>query len=298
MILTMVFATASAEQPAAEKYRQIFKSGEFYVEYEVANLGWVNIRIGANAANYKGDTPKTFKKNSAYIIIGEKDGKRAKGIFGKGTVYGFMESMASSVPNNKTVPDVLYTDGKYYRISTSEKVEWKPFVGKKQKNSVKAIMLPENKLNSELLDKAEKWDRIRVDLALPDELSIFCWNEPYRNIDSHTEMPQFTGSGKQTVNKKEYDCDEYVLCRNVNGSEAKEVYRTLYENGEIVYAQKYVIRNNTPSLEGFIKVRKIDSSAPSGMFLLPVGTKIYAADEGQMYDLTEQGLVLEEVGKR
>lgn len=37
LLLSVLALPASAEQPAAEQYRQMFASGNFYVEYRVAD---------------------------------------------------------------------------------------------------------------------------------------------------------------------------------------------------------------------------------------------------------------------
>ena len=54
LILTAITLPANAEQPAAEEYRQMFRSGNFYVEYQMFLPTKVNVmfQIGAMSLRF------------------------------------------------------------------------------------------------------------------------------------------------------------------------------------------------------------------------------------------------------
>lgn len=284
--MLMIFCTAYAEQPMAEKYRELFKSGNFYIEYGVAGLRGLN-RVGTDlmGVGYNRYSATKYKKASMYLKTAAYNGMRMKGLYGSTSFAMDFLGGRLELNNKKIAPDVLYAKGKYYRTQTSMKREFF-----NTKAIVNAIMLPEEKLTSKNLNPAEKWDTVRSDLAIPMELSIF-YSDSYNDED--LEMPKYTGSKEQSVNDKKYVADEYVRDRG----NFKEVYRALYDNGEIVYVQYYEVTDKGADLISIIDIRKISAEVPMEIFNLPNGTKIYAADEGKMHNLIEQKVLIEEVGK-
>jgi len=284
--LLLVSNLTFAEQPAAEKYREIFKSGNFYVEYGVAGLRGFN-RVGTDimGVGYNRYSATKYKKASIYLKTAAYNGMRMKGLYGSTSFVMDFLGGRLELNSKKVAPDVLYANKKYYRTQTTMKREFF-----NTKAIVRAVMLTEEKLASKNLNPAEKWDTVRSDLAIPIELSIF-YQDPYN--DETLEMPKYTGSKEQIVNDKRYMADEYVRDR---GS-FKEVYRALYDKGEIVYVQYYEVTDKSTDLISIIDIRKISSEVPTEIFNLPNGTKIYAADEGKMHDLIEKKVLIEEVGK-
>lgn len=295
-------ATAFAEQPKAEEYRALFASGNFCVKYGVGHLAeWGFDTIGAD---YR-QTAKIdkYKPSPMYIVVAGEQGTRMKGIFGnKGRTIG-LNGEFLELHKRKTAPDALYKDGKYYRINSEKNTDFGGFlVFTWSKTTVKstALMLSENSLNSPTLDAREGWGHIRKDLALPDELAVFRWNDSYRDEAGHSEAPHFIGSSKHMVNEKMYDCDEYAVDKKTMSGAilSQDIWRTFYENGDLAYVQRLFVRDGKEELVSMIDIREISSNVPAELFELPKGTLVYAADEGKMYDLTEQGLLIEKIGEK
>lgn len=296
--LTALNPTAFAEQPAAEQYRQMFRSGDFYVEYGRSNVQkFVVLEPGTPLTHGNKITKDQHKAPAAYLIIAERSGKRMHGVFGRGVIMDFTRNIIQ-LPKAKKTPDVLYAGGKYYRaVSESPQVQ-SPFFKKNTKITVR--VLPENLLGSPLLDPRDNWSNVRKDLALPEELAIFDWYDSFRDLASDAEAPHFTESSQQTVNGRVYDCDDYVLDKKAAPSGtviSQTVYRAFYEAGNLVYVQKLFACNGAEELQGMIDVRKIESNAPEELFSFPAGTKLYAAESGDMDDLTGDAVLLKKIGK-
>ena len=242
--------TANAEQPAAENYRQIFQSGTFYVEY---------------------------KDNYTVRIIGEKDGKRMertkyetgmswmKFLNPLGMLFG------GSGPKH---PEVMHKDGKYYQFT--------------EKN--RATVCEDDNLDEENLNPKEGWNGIGQKLALPTELAVFYWNDPYRVQTVALDAPSATWSGKKAVDEKEYDCDRYAsrIKTASGGDEAYYVYEMLYSEGVLKKIQSYVLRNGEEYPINALDIKKIEGSVPDDLFKIDKNTKVYAAGMGDMNDLLEQ----------
>ena len=249
-------ASASAEQPKAEEYRALFASGNFYVEYAINQVHSSIYWIGA----------KQF-------LAGE-NGKR-------------MQSYESGKK-----PNYLYQDGKYYQFSFT------PHMSDPSKAKPITIMLPESKMKSDFLNPEEDWESVRAILALPDELAVFYWNDPYRTNVFSQQEPRYVGSSKRTVKDKEYDCDQYVIdIKTMDGGiAAQEAYNMLYDKGNLVYVQKYFLRDGKEVLMSELAIKEIISKIPEGKFKIPTNTKVYGAGTGNMDDLLEKYVEVERIG--
>ena len=242
--------SAQAEQPAAEGYRQIFQSGAFYVEY---------------------------KDNYTTRIIAEKDGKRMERTNYE-TGMSWMKYLnplgmlfAGEEPKH---PEVLHKDGKYYQFTEEDKVK----------------VCEDDKLDAENLNPREGWGDIGRKLALPMELSVFFWEDPYRAGATALEMPKELWSGKKTVGDKEYDCDRYAsrIPSATGGEEALYIYEMLYLDGGLKKICSYVKKGEEEYPVNTLEIKKIEGTVPDGLFKIGKKTKIYEAGMGDMNDLLEQ----------
>lgn len=159
------------------------------------------------------------------------------------------------------------------------------------------LILSEENLNSINLYPAEGWQDIRADLALPDELAIFYWNDPPfqpRNYDA----PVYLESSKLTFGGKEYDCDKYVeFAKDMAGNVINEtVYNALYENGKLVMVQKYFLRDGKERLIETVNIKNITSQVPDNAFAIDKATKIYKPKNGDMNDLLNEYQEIGEIG--
>ena len=295
LLLSALALPVSAEQPAAEQYRQMFSSGNFYVEYQMYGL----------------NNEKERPISGIMAFAGQNGDRMYRPLTGK--IIGFVVSMMSGTMNNhlkmlssskaicsniysnlefrqpetvaaeKKCPDVMYHDGKYYRFLTLE-------------NHVAAIVLKEEELNSPYLNPKEEWNFIREDLALPDELAIFCWDEPFR--DNVTNAPRYNGSSKREVAGKEYDCDQYVGdIKNLAGTIAfQEVYNALYDGGKLARVQKYIIHDGKELFIQGLVIKNLTAQVPDSAFKIGRKVKVYAADKCDMNDLLEQPELVETLG--
>ncbi len=264
--LTISTAEVSAEQAAAEQYRQMFRSGNFYVEYETYSY-------------FKGVWGERFRQKHNKILAG-KDGSRV-----------LKTKLKDKLPN------VLYQNGKYY-IFTSEKIiRENPF--SLHNPTVRTyLVLPEADLKSPNLNPAEGWTNVRNELALPDEIAVFFWDDSFRAESIKTSAPYFNESTTRTVDKKNYDCDRYIVdIKSLAGTTiAQEAYDMLYENGRLAIIQKYFLRNGEETMLNTMTIKAITSDVPADAFAIKKKVKVYSADKGTMSDLIRQPAFVEELG--
>ncbi len=288
-----VSSNVSAEQPAAEEYRQMFRSGNFYVEYQVSReetgheFKLLGIRLGGQKSNIKvlaGQDGKRLYRGSHDVISVEAE--KVSNIYTNAGQYNRASSLGAV--SSKKLPDLLYQNGKYYRLVSSL-------------NGIKKtayIVLPEDQLNSPVLDPNEEWQYVRGDLALPNEFAVFCWNEPFRDNTFNSPAPVYNSSSKKTAGKKEYDCDRYISeIKNLAGNvAAQEIYDMLYENGKLVLIQKYLKYNDKENFVREFKIKEITGTVPENTFTIGKKIKVYAAANGDMNDMLEQPVEVETLG--
>lgn len=292
LLLTALILPVAAEQPAAEEYRQMFRSGNFYVEYKIPDeqqkIYTKNSRI--NITNMHKYIQKMLKNSNSkkpnYTICAARNGERLL--------------KSSSI---EKYPDALYRDGKYYRFIVDTEQSSNILIGSTSKTIRRVIMLDEDELYSPTLDPDEEWNYIREDLALPEELAVFYWNDPFRDNFQNQSPPRYNGSAKRVVKSsskkvpdKEFDCDQYVNdIKNLSGAIiAQEVYNMLYEDGKLVRIQKYFVRDGKEKLLNELIINKISSQVPDEAFAIDKKFKLYSARKGDMSDLLNQ---LEQIGE-
>lgn len=256
LALTMIATTALAEHPAANKYRSIIQSGNFVIEYGDAYL------------------TKT--------IAAHKDMRMERSFYkvkGGGGLVGIPLGIGGG-SKKKDYPDTLYRDGKYYKFESKKK----------------ATMATWNQLNDPCIDPAGGWNYAKYTLAVPEEFFALCNYDPFRYESGVMVAPRYVGSSKEMIDKTEYDCDKYtVAMRSQTGAIMAETnYHYYYNDGELIFIKKNLKRNGTEYPMSDIMVKKITSEVPVEMFNIPQGCKVYAVGVGDMNDLIEQPLLVEE----
>ena len=242
--------TVRAEQPAAENYRKMFRSGNFYIEFK--DKWGVRILAGANGRRME----------------------RMRYDFESGGMEWLNPLGAVFMGGEDKTPEVFYKDGKFYH-----------FIDKDTAN-----VCDEKDLNSENLDPRQGWNTIAAKLALPDELAVFYWNDPFRAKSPAIAEPRFQKSFKKKFKGNDYDCDQYV-CRikNVSGSVAAYlVYDMIYNNGNLFRIESYIYRNKKAYLINALELKKIQSEIPENTFKISKNTKLYSAGIGDINDLLER----------
>lgn len=263
LALSTFTASALAEQPKAAEYKQIMSSGNYYVEYEL---------------------------NAVKKCLAVKDGKRMDY-----TIYTSMGNpFLAAVPiiglasffikSDTKEPSALYADGKYYQ-----------FQGKK-----KAIMAYYNQLDDENLDPNEGWSSVRYRLALPEELVAFAPNDVFNSF-TEFKAPSYVGSGKTADDKAPLDYDKYSFSvkNKAGGVLFDKIFYMYYKDGELQTIKTYVKSGNGgEELINTMKVKKITQELPENALKIPDGCKVYAAGIGDMDDLLDKQVLVEDYSKK
>ena len=250
LCMTISFANVKAEQSAAEEYRNIFRGGNFYLE---------------------------FKDKWGTRIIAAKNGTRMERMnytFEHGAIAWLNPLGAIFGGNGDKNPEVMHKGGKYYY-----------FVAKN-----KANVCAEKDLYNENLDPRQAWNKISQKLAVPNELAVFYWNDPYRSKSPAVSEPEFMGSGKALFDGKEYDCDKYISKIKSRGGDKETFlhYDLLYKDGELFRVDLCVSKDLVLYPVSSLEVVKIQRAIPDGTFKIYKGTKLYAAGTGDINDLLEK----------
>lgn len=304
LILTLLFTAfvlpVSAEQPAAEQYRQMFSSGNFYVECQI--FGDTEIKWGFGRPK-KATSPKLIyagkngNRSFRSVVTNNPKSNWAFYDLDLSKLYLGIDSSARNVliysTASKDWPDVLYKDGKYYRFISSLK---SGMFGLSK--STKAYVLPENQLYSPALGREQDWEFVCEDLTLPDEFCVFFPDDPMRKGFQTNPAAKFNGSSTRSIDGKEYECDQYINdIKSLAGTIiAQEVYNMLYYSGKLVRIQKYFLRDGKEIHLYDNVIITLSSTVPDSAFSGTKKIKVYSARNGDMADLLEKEVVVEIFG--
>ena len=295
LVLTISTAEVSAEQAAAEQYRQMFRSGNFYVECRMSRM-FRDHEYSSGVLTYAGEDGKRMQRTTR------------KGLFSSGSAsmfesadLGDFYAEEDQTPatshyeqvKNKKWPDYLYRDGQYYHFISSIGAA---IVG--NKIDVFAKVLPEDQINSSALNPKEGFQYARRELALPDELAVFYWDDPFRDNRINLPAPRFNGSSTRTVKDKTYDCDQYVNdIKSMDGNViAQEVYNMLYSDGKLVMIQKCFLRDGNEHHILNMDIISLTAEVPESAFAIDKKIKVYAAHNGDLNDLVGKEVLVGEIG--
>lgn len=265
LALSTFTVTAFAEQPEAAKYRNILQSGKYYVEYE---LDYAK-KILAVQDNRRMDYTVYKSEGSMFATMGLA---MVNPLLALGSLF---------MKNESKVPTAYYEAGKFYQ-----------FQGKK-----KASMAIWNQLNDPNLDPMDSWGTVKQKLALPEELAIFAPNDMFSERLAGADIPRFVESGNSTINEKEYVYDKYVT--NVKSHTGKSLYAKnyyfYYQEGVLKYIKTFMYTNGaSEQLLQSIEIKKITQELPENILKIPAGCKVYAAGIGDMNDLLDKPVLVEE----
>lgn len=283
LLLSALTSPVSAEQPAAEQYRQMFASGNFYVEYEVADKSgnWVKPDVASSSSIRYFGMVRDSKKHRHEIRAGQNGQRIAK----------------SGIKDK--YPDAFYQDGKYYKFTFDTKMSRDILSGMPTSKLLRrALVLEEENLYLPTLDPDEHWESVRKDLTLPEVFKILFPNDPMNDDAQISSKPIFNGDSKRTIDNKEYDCDQYVNdIKSVAGTViAQEAYNMLYDGGRLVRIQKYLIRDGKEILTNDLIIHAISAQVPDEAFAITKKFKLYAARNGDMNDLLDSPEQIGEIG--
>ena len=266
-ILATSVGTAFAENPKAEEYRQMFANGTYYIDYDMND----NVRK-ALAVNEG--------KRMDYTIITSNNPALQSAL----AFIPVIGLAGMFIKETKKDPTALYQDNKYYQ-----------FIGKKE-----ARVATPTELQDENLDPSEAWSSVPLRLALPEGLVVLAPNDPFNKIANYS-VPSFVESGTITDGKNTFDYDTYKS--PITGATGKvladKIFYLYYDNknGDL---KRVITRFKEPgsSMEQTItelKIRKITKELPENALKMPGGTKVYAAGLGDMDDLLDRNVLVEQI---
>ena len=266
-ILASSMGAAFAENPKAEEYRQMFANGTYYIDYDM------NDSVRKALAVSDG-------KRMDYTILMVRNPALQ-------TALAFIPVVGLAgmfIKETKKDPIALYQDNKYYQ-----------FIGKKE-----ARVATPAELQDENLDPSEAWSSVPLRLALPEGLVVLAPNDPFNKIANYS-VPAFVESGTITDGKNTFDYDTYKspITGATGNVLADKIFYLYYDNknGDL---KRVITRFKEPgsSMEQTItelKIRKITKELPENALKMPGGTKVYAAGLGDMDDLLDRNVLVEQI---
>lgn len=290
--LTISTTEVSAEQAAAEQYRQMFRSGNFYVECQ-ASKPFGNYIANSGISTYAGQNGKRMQRTvrqgnfgsygifsvSAFAIM-QPDDFYSESSQNFNVIDMYKTGMYTSEKSKKR-PDFLYQNGKYYRFEAT-----------RANKNVIGWVLSENQSDYSTAKN------IRKELALPKELAVFYWDDPFKDKKFNLPAPHYNGSSTRTVDEKTYECDQYISdIKSMTGTLiAQEAYNMLYNDGKLVMVQKYLIRDGKEYHALDLKIINLTAEVPDSAFAIEKKIKVYAVPNGDLNELIGKNVLVEEIG--
>ena len=249
--LSLNFNFCNAEQSAAQSYREIFGSENFYVEY---------------------------KDKWGTRILAGKDGTRLERMrydFESGGL-AMLNPLGMIFGGEDKNPEVMYRDGKFYH-----------FVEKDKANVCDEKNLHEENLDPRQgWNKISQSLAIPDELAIFFWQDKFRWNTP--SIAAPDFQKSFTKNiGGKNYDCDRYTCEVKTA---VGGDVATLIYDAIYKDGKLFRVESYIYRNGKDYPLNVLQIKKIQSEIPKGAFKIYKNTKLYAAGVGDINDLLEKPL--------
>lgn len=284
VLLGLLSSTAevSAEQAAAEHYRQLIESGRFYIEYQ-----------GNNALAFDGDRRVSYAK---YQRVGDRIANGINLFYHNASpVYkGINEStFFKDHKENKLKIEALYQNGKYYQFFSNNKAL------RAEEESLGNLKNPNDTLN-----QSEGWDQVKMALNLPEFLEALVPNHPQLLMNSILNVfdsnkgciSECVRSDTEQIDGKTFNVDRYVVTRlDIKTSETspdQNSYSFYYdEAGTLKYVKEETRHGHKHG--DLISIEEFCEEIPSGFFDFPKGCKVYESDSGGMGDLLGQPTLVE-----
>lgn len=181
--------------------------------------------------------------------------------------------------------EAIYRDGKYYKFATQE--------GKRI-----AHVLPEGMLGNAALNPEEGWGEVSKQLALPEALAVFSWNDRWVYHAPSVTAPIYNGSSERKMDDQSYACDQYISdIRTQAGTTAGQiVYNMLYADGRLAVVQKYLLHDGQEKLVQTFKIRAFTAEIPADAFEVTPEVTVFNASMGDMSDLLGVQLQVDVLG--
>lgn len=317
---------ARAEQANAEVYRQILTSGKFYIEYEIETQY-------SNPEAQKQFDGRKMDRVTALAVDGDKKAYWAKGLRSGNTILGsqsmknklFKDALKESwkMDRNKMYLNYLCRDGKCYY-----------FFGKNNALVVPEKELGEMPTSQSGMWKSVAKNELSLPHALEVFAPDFNAPKQSGEIRFIKPNYSFVESGNATFQGENLAFDKYEAKYSSNSESAKYVstmreyiYCYYDANGNLKYVKTEKIetdnelnkemeaereamrkemearlkslpsrvrKNDLGTVEHYYRIDKISGEIPAGAFDFPSGLKVYAAESGNIAELTDNYALVEQ----
>lgn len=263
----------SAEQPAAETYREILSSGTYCIEYKQAGYG-VKQRLAVQDGN-----------RESWHIIGS----------GGGLLSAFAKTVVAPGRSSGWTPQYMYLDGNYYFSLGRPKgvfVADEDWVEEKLAETGGGMMPGSG---SGVVSDEEEYVRaglfmLHRELALPEGLIVFAPNDSY-NEKAGYQVPAFVESGQTDTKKKirlgkpfaedgqvtgkgvlrDYDKYSLTAADPATGMSIEKTFYLYYEAGVLKEIRMTGQTSNMPEpvILGYMQIESITQEIPDDAFVIP-----------------------------
>ena len=248
-LINLSLSHCNAEQSVAQSYREMFRDGNFYVEY---------------------------KDKWGTRILAGKDGtrlERTRYEFESGGI-GMLNPLGMLFGGEDKNPEVMYKDGNFYHFVEKDKANFCA-----EKNLREENLDPRqgwNKISQKLA--------LPDELAIFFWKDKFRWTTP--TIVEPTFQKSFRKNldGKE-YDCDRYTCEMKTAA---GGDVAQLIYDAIYKDNELCRVESYISRNGNDYPLNVLQIKKIQSEIPKGAFKIYKNTKLYAAGIGDINDLLEK----------
>ena len=254
---TMLTATASAEQPAAQQYRDMIQKRDFAVQYTENGHNYIYAMQGSKIVNRQ-----QIRRHRAAKSVGQG-----------------LTALASAIISHAQMEDAWICaacadDKGYYRRFTEgseNEYEYDSF-------------LPKKVNPSQLEDNEENWPETIDMLRVPAFLAVFAGKQV--SLPASMSPIRFQGSSSKTENNTAYVCDRYVSqVKNAQGgNHGQVVYDVWYQGDKLQRIQSsYVAPDGKESILDAAYITSLQNATPDALQLENV--RVYEAEIGTVQEV-------------
>lgn len=285
LMIIAITPPVSAEQAAAEQYRQLISSGKFFLEYSYqTHFSDKNSKSAREFAQYEKYYAQAYVQGEQ---IGWDDGKK-KSCSKKFSPDGRKSSYE---------PAVFYTDGKCYKFQNANKATLFENVSSENELILPAFfsaLLPDSPNVSHVSGGLSEFNEVSTLIESGTE-NIFGQDFNYDRYAVKFFDSAGNELGKFTYPKtgKKYDRDfssTYTYYYNSSG----ELKYVKEEGFARLLVPRYTSLNSMDGVEIYISIDKFTGNIPTGFFNFPKGCKVYRDNAGTLDDLLENEELVEQ----
>lgn len=329
IVINILFmATVFAENPAAEKYRAMIRSGNYHIVY--------HHEYSEKTAKMMEKLPKEEKAPTEYTEIDALNGQT---MIWKNRKVDTLDTAMHARSVKELYSDkieyahALHKDGKYYSFESNKKAymmtddDYKAY----QKNGMKMSMgmsnmqrkqmknvdplklMKQTKNRKSSYEKTTALDKIRIALypmlLLTDPVPMEKINElnarvlkgepvdmeQYGNIERNNIV--FQGSSTETIDGIVYDVDTYAE-KGMQGSSGGGLegpkFKEVTHYSRIYYKDGNIYKITGGLFDNGIIFKEFTSDVPADRLNVPQGCKVYRAGLGDLDSLTGKEVLVEE----